>query len=190
MDSNCAVFLDRDGTIIEDKGYLADPKEVELYPFAIDAMKQLQKNHLLFIITNQSGIAKGITSAKDVDRVNAYLLELLRENQIHIRELYCCPHQNEDNCGCKKPSPYFVLKAARDYQLNLSRSYVVGDHPSDVYCAINAGANPYYVLTGHGSHHLEELTPGIPVYRHLGEVALAIEEKEKQEFDERNIQSA
>ncbi len=158
MKKNKAIFLDRDGTIIKDLGYLSNPREVEFFPDTIDSLRLLQKTFLLFIITNQSGISKGITSAKDVKQVNDYLVETLCANGIRITDVFCCPHDTTDNCICKKPKPYFINLAARLYNINLAKSYIIGDHPSDVECGINSGINPVYVLTGHGKKHRHELT--------------------------------
>lgn len=155
--SRRAIFLDRDGTIIEDVGYIKNPEDVQFFSGTFPALLKLQDFFQLFIITNQSGISKGITSYNEVDNVNAYILNALNSEGIYVTELFCCPHSNEDNCECKKPKPYFVRYAAEKYNLNLSESIIIGDHPSDVECGLNAGMIPVYVLTGHGYKHKNEL---------------------------------
>lgn len=158
MAKHPAIFLDRDGTIIEDNGYIKNPMDIVFYAETFKALKQLQDHFLLFIITNQSGISKGITAEGEVEKVNKHLIELLKAREIVIYDLFCCPHKTEDNCLCKKPKPYFLHKAAEMYNLDLNASYIIGDHPSDVYCGINAGVKPIYVLSGHGKKHQNELS--------------------------------
>ena len=152
-----AVFLDRDGTLIRDKGYISRISQVELYPYTIRSLRKLQKGFLLFIVTNQSGISKGVTALEDVNTVNAHLLKILKKSGIVITELYMCPHDKTDGCKCRKPGTYFVDKARRKYKLDLASSFVIGDHPSDVMLAVNSGAKGIFVLTGHGRHHREEV---------------------------------
>jgi D-glycero-D-manno-heptose 1,7-bisphosphate phosphatase len=154
---NAAVFLDRDGTIIEDRGYLSDVSGIVFFPETIEALRQLQKHFLLFIVTNQPGIARGIISREDVNYINSEIAETFAEAGIEIADIYVCPHDRLDNCECIKPNPYFLQKAQRDYNINLQRSFVVGDHPYDVQLAKNTGASGIFVLTGHGSKHVAEL---------------------------------
>lgn len=158
-----AIFFDRDGTLIEDRGYINSINEVVFYPQTFESLLLLQCNYLLFIITNQSGIGKSITSQSDVNNVNSYIINCLKEKNIYIEQLYCCPHTTQDNCLCKKPSAYFIQQAQKDFNLNLKGSYIIGDHPSDVMCGINANMQPIYVLTGHGEKHLHELNIKVPI---------------------------
>jgi len=154
---NVAVFLDRDGTIIEDRGHLRDPSEVIFFTETFEALRELQKHFLLFIATNQSGIAKGLITREDVDCVNTHVVTALAEAGVQICDLYVCPHSRSEKCRCIKPKPYFLRKAAEHYGIDLSASFTVGDHPHDVQLAKNAGARGIYVLTGHGWKHLDEL---------------------------------
>lgn len=157
MAKHPAIFLDRDGTIIEDNGYINKTSDVFFYPQAFKALEILQKQFLLFIITNQSGISKGLISEWEVQGVNKYITETLKSKGIAIFDTFSCPHKNEDNCICKKPKPYFIKKAAQMYNVDLTRSFIIGDHPSDVECGINAGVTPIYLLSGHGKKHKDEL---------------------------------
>ncbi len=166
-----AVFLDRDGTLIEDRGHLSQPSEVILFPETGDALRRLQERYLLFIVSNQSGVAKGAITAADVDRVNAHLLELLSQLGVRIAEIYVCPHQRTDNCGCIKPKPYFLDKAGQDFGVDLPASFVIGDHPHDVEFARSVGARGIYVCTGHGMKHLGELGAGEVVMPGIREAA-------------------
>ncbi len=149
-----AVFLDRDGTIIEDLGYLNDVSDIAFFPETIEALHQLQKHFLLFIVTNQPGIARGIISSEEVDHINSQIAKTFAEAGIEITDIYFCPHDRSDNCECIKPNSYFLQKAARDFNIDLQRSFVVGDHPCDVQLAVNVGARGIFVLTGHGSKHV------------------------------------
>ena len=153
---NRAVFLDRDGTLIEDRGHLRDPAEVVFFPDTMDALSRLGE-FLLFIVTHQPGVARGLLTEADVRRVNDHTVAALAASGITIRDIYVCPHGREDGCSCIKPRPYFLRAAARDYDLDLERSFVVGDHPHDVELAHGVGATGLYVLTGHGAKHLSEL---------------------------------
>lgn len=157
MTKHPAIFLDRDGTLIDDVGYIQHSSEVSFYPFTFEALSLLQEHFLLFIITNQSGIAKGITTESEVSAVNNYIVNALKEQCIDIYEVFCCPHNTEDYCECKKPKTYFIDKAQQLYNIDLSRSFIIGDHPSDIQCGLNAGISPIYLLTGHGQKHLNEI---------------------------------
>ena len=152
-----AVFLDRDGTIIEDGGYLSNPSQVTFFNDTFDALKRLQKDYMLFMVTNQQGISEGILTAEEVDRVNQYVVDSLNDAGINIMHVYVCPHTKADNCECRKPKPYFLHKASKDYSIELKNSFVIGDHPSDIQFANNANAKGIYLLTGHGERHLSEL---------------------------------
>ena len=156
-----AIFLDRDGTIIRDKGNIGEISQVEFYNYTFDCLRKLQEKFLLFIITNQPGIAKGNVSREQVEKVNLYVLNILKENGIEIKAIYCCPHQKSDNCKCRKPKTYFLEKAQKENLLDLKKSYVIGDHPSDVELAFNSEANGIYVLSGHGKKHYKELSENI-----------------------------
>jgi len=173
MSSNyqTAIFLDRDGTIIEDQGHLRDPSEVVFFTETFEALQKLQKYYQLFIVTNQSGIAKGVVSQNDVDRVNVHIATTLAEEGITITDMYICPHERLNNCDCIKPKPYFLQKAAKDYHIDLQQSFVVGDHPCDVQLAKNVGARGIFVLTGHGRKHVAELPENTEIASGIMEAA-------------------
>jgi L-threonylcarbamoyladenylate synthase len=153
-----AIFLDRDGTLIEDGGFLRDPAEVSFFAETVSSLARLHGQLELFIVTNQSGIARGIITREEADKVNAYVVEFLAHAGVKIRDVYVCPHAKEDRCECHKPGPFFLREAARDHQIDLSRSFVIGDHPADVDLAEAVGATGIYVLSGHGARHQSELT--------------------------------
>lgn len=143
-----AVFIDRDGTIIEDRGNIADLSDVVFFPETFDALSALQKQYRLFIVTNQSGVAKGRLDINAVHRVNQYIMAVLKEKGIEITDIYVCPHQREDGCACIKPNSFFLEKAAVDHEIDLRRSFSVGDRPCDVQLAARTGGEGIYLLTG------------------------------------------
>jgi len=152
-----AIFLDRDGTINEDVGDLWQKEKLVLIPHAIEALMMLQKNFSLFIITNQSGIAKKQFSETEYAEFNAYFSKKLSQEGIIIKEILHCPHKKEDNCFCHKPSTYFIERLQKKYNLDLKNSFCIGDHPHDIDMAKRAGTGSVYLLTGHGSKHRNEL---------------------------------
>jgi D-glycero-D-manno-heptose 1,7-bisphosphate phosphatase len=144
-----AVFLDRDGTIIDDIGYLADPAGISFYPGVPEALKRLQdRGYLLVVITNQSGIGRGFFDEETALAVNLTMLKNLREKGVVPAAIYYCPHHSEDNCRCRKPDLLMVERALGDLGIDSSRSWMVGDIDKDVQTAINAGFRPILVETG------------------------------------------
>ena len=165
-----AVFLDRDGTIIEDVGHITSPRQVQFFPDTIKALRFLSRFRL-FIITNQPGVAEGVISRSQLDRVNAFIMEYLASNGIKIEHIYYCPHARSDGCSCIKPNPYYIKKAKQDYGLDLARSYVVGDHPHDVIMSQRVGARGIYLLTGHGQRHRHQVPEGVVILPGILEAA-------------------
>jgi len=168
---NVAVFLDRDGTIIEDRGHLADPSDVVFFPETFEALSSLQKQYRIFIVTNQSGVAKGCLDMEAVQRVNRHITTVLKEKGIEITGIYVCPHRREDGCECIKPNSFFLEKAAADHGIDLRRSFSVGDHPCDAQLAAKAGGEGIYILTGHGHKHIHELASEVPVLPNIKSAA-------------------
>lgn len=152
-----AVFLDRDGTIIEDRGHLSETSDVFFFRDTVPALRRLCEHFDLFIVTNQSGVSKGLISIEDVERVNSHVSSYLEQNGTQIVETYVCTHDRSEGCNCIKPKPYFLRQAEVDYGIDLKRSFVIGDHPHDVEFATNVGATGIYVLSGHGVRHRESV---------------------------------
>lgn len=152
-----AVFLDRDGTLIEDRGHLSGPDEVRFFSATIGALERLRGDFLFFLVTNQPGVAEGLLSREQVERVNAHVVSMLAEAGLTITATYVCPHRRGDGCQCIKPNPHFLHQAAEQYGIDLRHSFVVGDHPHDVELAKRAGAQGVFVCTGHGWMHVDEL---------------------------------
>lgn len=161
--SQYAVFLDRDGTINEDPGYLGDPDKVKLFSGTGKALSLLKTrlNFKLIVISNQSGIARGLISERDVNDVNSRINELLKPDKVSIDAFYYCPGHPDFSSGkeadCRKPSPSLVYKASRDLNIELSRSYFVGDSPADILCGKNAGLKTVLVKTGYGTDSISIL---------------------------------
>ena len=157
MVKNKAIILDRDGTLIEDKNYAYKIEDFEILPGVREGLNLLKEDFLFFIVTNQSGIGKGYYSVEDFHNFNNHLLSTLDKNNIKIEKTYFCPHLTEDNCKCKKPKTKFLELIAKEYNINLNESWVIGDHPSDILFGLNGGCKTVYLRTGHGERHLEEL---------------------------------
>ncbi|MFH0915085.1 MAG: HAD-IIIA family hydrolase [bacterium] len=172
--SHAALFLDRDGTIIEDVGCVREVSQVRFFPFTVPTLKKLGEYYELFIVTSQPGVSQSIVTMEEVETVNDFVVATLAERGIAIRAVYVCPHQTSDDCRCKKPKPHFLYQAEADFGLDLSSSFVVGDHPSDVRLAANAGAQGLYVLTGHGVRHLGELLDDRWVFESLAEAGVYV----------------
>ena len=154
---NKAVFLDRDGTINEDVGDLYSPDQLVFIPHAINALKLLQDEFLLLIVTNQSGIGRGVFSESQFSDFDDYFHGVLNGKGIKIQHTYCCPHTKEKFCVCRKPNTHFLEIAQKRYEIDLSESYVIGDHPHDIEMGCSAGMKSVYVLTGHGKKHRKDL---------------------------------
>ncbi|HVM60223.1 MAG TPA: HAD family hydrolase [Verrucomicrobiae bacterium] len=152
-----AVFLDRDGTIMEDANCVGDFERVVLIPGAAAALRQLQDaGYKLFVVTNQSGVGHGYFPRELVDAIHAHLDAYFGKAGVHLNRYYVCPHRPEDNCDCRKPKPKFLLDAAREYGLDLSRCFMIGDRPTDIQVGINAGTRTILVLTGVGRDTLAQ----------------------------------
>jgi D-glycero-D-manno-heptose 1,7-bisphosphate phosphatase len=133
MNRNKALFLDRDGTLIEDVGYIGDPDLVRLLPGVGSALLEFRRaGYLLIAISNQSGIGRGFISEEQYRQVHARILADLAQDGVTLAEAYYCPHHPNAQCHCRKPNPHFLLQAAEMFNLDLHRSWMVGDKLSDV----------------------------------------------------------
>ena len=166
-----AVFLDRDGTIIEDRGHISRPRDIIFFNDTFTALRLLQKQFLLFIVTNQSGVGMGMISRKAAEIANDYIVKCLQDEGIAITQVYSCFHKRDDKCSCIKPNSYFLYKAKMEYHIDLERSYVIGDHPHDIEFAYNVGATGLYLLTGHGRKHLNEVRNEAEFFQTLNDAA-------------------
>ncbi len=171
-----AVFLDRDGTLVVERGYLCRPEDVELIPGAARALRKLAgAGFLRVVVTNQSGVARGYFGPGAVAEVHGAIRGLLRAEGADVDGWYVCPHHPEFTgpCECRKPGTGLLERAARELGIDLARSWVVGDKVSDVELARRAGCRAALVRTGYGRQAEAELAasgrlPGI-VADHLEE---------------------
>lgn len=161
--SNRAIFLDRDGTLNENTGYLGEPAHVKLLPFVGEMLSRLKNefNFYLIVISNQSGIARGLITANQVEQVNAQINFLLKDYNTSIDKFYYCPFHPEfsspEDCSCRKPSTEMVLNAVKEFKINLSKSYFVGDSVADMECGRNANIKTILIQTGYGRESLSVL---------------------------------
>jgi len=158
--SNRAVFLDRDGTLIENPGYLGDPGKVKLLPFVGEILSRLKNefNYFLIVISNQSGIARGLITVEQVEQVNEKINTLLKEFNVSIDKFYYCPYHPDfstaEECGCRKPSTEMVEKAVGEFDIDRSKSFFIGDSVADIECGMNADIKTILVKTGYGRETL------------------------------------
>lgn len=182
MGKRKAVFLDRDGTINVEVEYLSRVEEFQFIPGAPLALKRLKDaGFLLVVVTNQSGIARGYYDEADLERVHRHMHEELESFGVEIDACYFCPHhpshgvgQYRQECSCRKPLPGMLLSAARELDIDLAASYMVGDKLADVEAGLKAGCAPLLVLTGYGSREVAHLPPGVAAFPDLLAAADAI----------------
>jgi D-glycero-D-manno-heptose 1,7-bisphosphate phosphatase len=152
------IVLDRDGTIIEEREYLSQPEQVKLIPGAGAALRELQQMGLgLVVITNQSGVGRGIFDQHQLDRVHQHLKQLLDREGVCLDGLYVCPHEPDDNCACRKPKLGLIEKAAKDLGFKVQNSIVIGDKAGDIEMGHRVGALTFLVRTGYGAQVAAEL---------------------------------
>jgi D-glycero-D-manno-heptose 1,7-bisphosphate phosphatase len=151
-----AVFLDRDGTLNVDKGYVHNIEDWEWLPGAIDAIAALKNaGFLVIVVTNQAGIARGYYTGVDVAKLHVWINGELHKHGTMIDGFYYCPHHPEHGgkCECRKPMPGMLHAAKQDFDIDLSCSWLVGDKASDIQAGLAAGVSSILVLTGYGKEH-------------------------------------
>ena len=156
---NRAIFLDRDGTINYDSSeYLKSLSEYHLFPFTIEAFKILDElDFKLIVITNQSAINRGLTSRDDVEEIHNYIKEELQRADVELDAVYYCPHHPDEHCRCRKPEIGNITRAAEDFNIDLSKSYFIGDSPKDIEAGTRAGCRTVQVNTGIRSVELNQM---------------------------------
>ena len=172
-----AVFLDRDGTIIVEVDYVGDPDKVALLPGAAPAVRSLKEaGYVVVIVTNQSGIARGYFTLNDYYRVAERTEDLLEVEGARVDATFFCPHHPDFSgpCKCRKPGIGMFEEAARELDIDLARSFYVGDRVRDVEPALTLGGRGILVLTGYGKEEAPKLPPGIETAVDLSEAALRI----------------
>ncbi len=176
---NKAVFLDRDGTLNPDPGYISDPADFTLYDGAAESLAELQRaGYLLILITNQSGIARGLIKPEQLEAIHVKLQRLLGEAGAQLDAIYHCPHHPDfsyegvSHCLCRKPGSQMILDAIKDLKIDPAQSYMVGDRASDIKSGIGAGVQPIFI-----GEELLEGFENVPTYSNLKAVGAAILEK-------------
>lgn len=149
MNKRSAIFLDRDGVINKEKNYVHKMEDFELESNVLDSLKEI-KDYFIFIVTNQSGIAKNIYTEKEFKDFDSTVCNFLMGNGVKITKTYYCPHSFKDKCSCRKPEIGLLLKAEKEFNINLKKSYFVGDKTSDILAGKRAGCKTILVKTGYG----------------------------------------
>ncbi len=153
-----AIFLDRDGTIIEEVNFLSTVEETRLFPYTIEALTILKDaDFLFFVTTNQSGIARGYFDASAVNAIHAKIQNELKANDLQIESFHFCPHMPDAGCRCRKPNTGMIEQACENFDIDLSKSWMVGDKILDIGMGFNAGTKAALVKTGHGKKQSAEL---------------------------------
>lgn len=159
--ANRAVFLDRDGVVCREKSYITSPEQLEIYSFARPAILCLKEaGWQVYIVSNQSAIARGLMNEADLALIHWRLLQ-----EIPVDKIYYCPHHPQEKaslpyamqCSCRKPAPGMILRAARENQIDLSCSYMVGDRVSDIQAGHSAGLITVLVRTGYGAESEKQI---------------------------------
>lgn len=167
MKKNTAIFLDRDGTINDEVGYLDSADKLRIIPAAFEAVRLINASSMkAVVITNQSGVAKGLFTEEFVREINGQIQSALLAQGALINRFYFCPHHPTEGidpyrliCDCRKPEPGLLLQAAVDLNIDLARSYVIGDRLRDIETAHRAGAKGVLVMTGYGQDLMQEAGP-------------------------------
>lgn len=153
-----AVFLDRDGTIIEDVDYLNQPKDITFIEGSIEAIRKLnQAGYLVIVITNQAGVARGKLSEDMLQTIDKVMHKQMLNQHAHLDAIYYCPHHPEygsypykQACECRKPHPGLIKKAEKHFDIDPKQSYMIGDKDTDIESGQRAGVKTIQVLTGRG----------------------------------------
>ncbi len=137
---NRAVFLDRDGVINYDSGYVHEIKKFRFLPKAISALRKLSSSrYKTIVITNQSGIGRKYFTEQDFLKLSGHMVDLLNKKHAMIDAIYCCPHSPAENCACRKPKTAMLLEAKKDFNIALNKSFVIGDKLEDIEMGRKAG---------------------------------------------------
>jgi D-glycero-D-manno-heptose 1,7-bisphosphate phosphatase len=151
-----AVFLDRDGTIAEEVGYLNHASRFRMFPFVAQAIRRLNDARLpVIVVTNQSGVGRGYFPESLVRTVHELMTQRLKAAGARVDGVYYCPHTSDDGCDCRKPKPGMLERAAREHDLDLRRSFVVGDRYADIELARRVGSRGILVRTGYGEGEIQ-----------------------------------
>ena len=172
---NRAIFLDRDGTMIEEANYLHRPEQVKIFPATRVGLKKLSDaGFKLFIVSNQSGVGRGYFTMADVDKVNEKLCGDLARDGICIEKIYVAPEKPEDPSRGRKPSPAFLFDARDEFGVEMAESFMIGDKLIDLECGWNAGVKKsILVRTGYGAETEKESPQAVSRAEVVDELAQA-----------------
>ena len=170
MTARPAIFIDRDGTLSEEVGYVNHVSRFKLFPFAVDAIRLVNRSpYLAVLVTNQAGVARGYFAESMVHEVHERVRRAMDAGGARLDAVYFCPHHPtagdepyRQDCDCRKPRPGLLHRAARELGVDLPRSYVVGDRRGDLELAWSVGATAVMVKTGYGRGELEHQAPAWP----------------------------
>ena len=177
-----AIFLDRDGTINKEAGYLSDPEDFEFLPHALEGMKKFRDmGYRLVIVTNQGGIGLGYYTKNDFYRVNKKMLTEVSKAGILIDKIYFCPHSLAENCPCRKPNTGLVMRAKEELNIDLKNSFFIGDSPWDIEAGKNAGMRTIFIKNERVNPEQLEIQPDF-IVADLSEAADVILQVERQKI--------
>lgn len=153
------MFLDRDGVLTVEKGYVCRTEDLEIFPYAAECVRQIhEKGYLAIVVTNQSGVANGLFTEEKLREMNGYLMQ-----ETGVDTVYYCPHHPEGKvpgyavkCRCRKPGTGMFEEACQDYVIDIKNSFMVGDRASDILMGRNAGLKTVLLESGYGTARLEE----------------------------------
>lgn len=168
-----AVFLDRDGVLVEEKGYVSSEEEMNIFPYSMECIKKIKEmGYYAIVITNQSGVARGFFSEEKLKEMNAFLIK-----KLDLDALYYCPHHEKGSvlkykctCKCRKPGIGLIERACIDFNIDLKHSLFVGDRASDIQTGKNAKMKTILLESGYGTLHLEEMVSPDYIMNDLREV--------------------
>ena len=177
-----ALFLDRDGVINIDHGYIYQPEKFEFIEGVFEACRQFQQaGYKIIVVTNQSGIGRGYYSEQDFHKLTAWMVAQFKQNQVDILDVYFCPHHPEkanppykQNCDCRKPQPGMLIHGSAEHSLNPKTSIMVGDKSSDMKAAIAAEFGHKYLVTSGQTLSEQDQLLADATYASLPELAQAI----------------
>lgn len=181
-----AIILDRDGTINVEKDYLHKIEDFEFEKGVIEGLKILSNlGYIFVVVTNQSGIARGYYTEDDLVVLNNHIKDILKKEGINIEKFYYCPHHPEKgigkyklDCNCRKPNTGMLDEAVKEFNIDRSQSFMVGDNISDIEAGINAHMTSVLVTTGHGKEHIEKIKElGVKYYNSLLDFAMDLKRK-------------
>jgi len=157
--NNRAVFLDRDGTLNEDRpDYIKNLAEYQLFPFTLAALRRLRElGFKLIVITNQAAIARKLTTTAEVEQIHAWLIQQTRQAGAGLDAIYYCPHHPDDHCDCRKPAIGHLRRAIADFAVDVRRSFFIGDSLKDIEAGARAGCRTILVCSGYRQYDESEI---------------------------------